>query len=442
MFRPRTARPRRYSLPKARLLAIPAAIALVLPGAAFAQNAQDSEVIRKELLALRQQQAQITELQQQNAAAIAALEARLGVAPPPAQSTTATPPTAATVATPAISDRLKVSGDLRFRGQHDRSDSDARDRSSSQVRGRLGATYAVNDLVTVGARIVTGDSDDPNSTDVQLSNWNDDLTVSLDLAYTQLNFGDLKLYGGKFPNPFARTDLVWDGDVNPQGLAATYKHALPGGGAFRANSVFYLVDEKAAGSDSTMGGVQLGYDSPANGDFRFDISGAYYRYSLGSIAGADSGDWRTNRLKPDGTFLSDFELGNLLVGASWQGASEKWPVRLVGDYVKNFGAIDDQDTGFGVDLSLGRASRPGDWRFTYGYSQTDVDAVLSAFSHDNIGIATNYKLHSLTVDYTPMPKTLISAIWYHYKPNDPAFAGSNAPDDWLDRFRVFFLVNF
>ena len=41
-----------------------------------------------------------------------------------------------------------------------------------------------------------------------------------------------------------------------------------------------------------------------------------------------------------------------------------------------------------------------------------------------------------------MPKTMISAIWYHYKPNDPAYAGSNAPNDWLDRIRLFFLMNF
>ena len=143
-----------------------------------------------------------------------------------------------------------------------------------------------------------------------------------------------------------------------------------------------------------------------------------------------------------GNYVSDFELLDLIGAVSWRGSNEKWPLRIVGDYVKNLGAVDDQDTGYGVDVSLGRASKPGDWRFTYGYAQTDVDAVLAAFSQDNIGIATNYDLHALTVDYTPMPKTLISAIWYHYKPNDPRFAGSNAPDDWLDRFRLFFLMNF
>ena len=326
--------------------------------------------------------------------------------------------------------------------QGDYSDNDGANRTSTQLRARVGATYALNERMTLGGRIVTGDSDDPNSTDVQLSNWNDDLQISLDLAYAQLNFGNLKFYGGKIPNPFVRTDLVWDGDVNPQGASAVYKLPLAGGGAFRANGLLFSVDEQAAGPDSTMGGVQLGFDSPSYGGFKYDLAGGYYRYSLGSLAGADSGDWRSNRRNPDGSFASDYELVDVVAGLSWQGANEKWPLRVVGDYVRNLGAIDNQDTGYSVDVSLGRASKAGDWRFTYGYSQTDVDAVLAAFSHDNIGIATNYNLHALTLDYTPMPKTTISAIWYHYKPNDLLYAGTNQPDDWLDRFRLFFLMNF
>jgi len=407
---------------------------------AFAQSTSPADAgLLEQIGELRAQQAQIARMQQQTETRIRALEARLGVAPP------ATPaPAAFAVAASAKSQepRLKVGGDLRLRAQGDYSDSDGTNRTSSQLRARIGATYAFNDLVTIGGRMVTGDGDDPNSSDVQLSNWNDDLQTGLDLAYAQFNFDGFKVYGGKIPNPFARTDLVWDGDVNPQGVGAVYRLPLAGGGAFRANGLFFTVDEQAAGSDSSMGGVQLGFDSAAHGGLGFDASAGYYRYSLGSQTGADAGDWRSNRLDPDGSFMSDYELLDVVAGLTWQGSKEKWPLRIVGDYVKNLGAIDDQDTGYGIDVGLGRASRPGDWRFTYGYSQTEVDAVLAAFSNDNIGIATNYNLHALTLDYTPMPKTMISAIWYHYKPNNPLYAGTNQPDDWLDRVRVLFLMNF
>lgn len=347
MIRKPTAGATSSTLQRLRPLMLCAAIAVGMPvGQAMAQTSQDTQAIRQELQSLREEQSRIAQLQQRTEAAIAALEARIGVAPAAANEPVPSTAASTVLASPPPSassarDRLKITGDFRLRGQHDRSDDDGQDRSSSQVRARLGATFAINDRVTVGGRIATGDADDPNSSDTQLSNWNDDFSISLDLAYAQLAFGDLKIYGGKFPQPFTRTDLVWDGDVNPQGIGATYKRALAGGGAFRTNALFFVVDEQAAGADSTMGGVQLGYDSPAYGGFKYDISGAYYRYSLGSVAGADSGDWRTNRRNPDGTFLSNYELANLLMGVTLQGADEKWPVRLVGDYVRNLGAIDD-----------------------------------------------------------------------------------------------------
>ena len=412
---------------------------------AMAQEAAPDPEVLRQIGQLREQQAQLARMQQENEQALRALEARLNLpAQAPSGPPAAVPPAApaapvaaaAAVPPPAAGPRLKVSGDLRLRSQFDGSDDDGRDRSSAQIRARLGATYALNERVTIGGRLATGDADDPNSTDVQISNWNDDLQVSLDLAYAQLDFGETKVYGGKLPMPFARTDLVWDGDVNPQGAAATWKHALGGGGSILGNALFFLVDEQAVAADTTMGGVQFGYASPSSGGFRYDIAGAYYRYSLGGMAGADAGDWRSNRLRPDGTYLSDFRLLDVLASGTWNGPGEKWPVRVVADYVRNLGAVDDQDTGYGVDLSIGRAGAPGDWRFTYGYSRTDVDAVLAAFSHDNIGIGTNYRLHAFTAEYVPLPRTSLGAIWYHYRPNAAAWAGANAPDDWLDRFRV------
>ncbi len=449
---PRSASSR--TLPRATLLAL-ALFTAGLPHA-FAQQASPQTIaeLHRELDALKSEQAE-RDLRIQRLENIllglsgsSPAPATAGTTPPatpatgPAAATTVpASPSPALAATP-VESRLKVSGDLRIRGQADSSDDDGPNRTSSQLRGRLGATYKFNDRITLGARLVTGDSDDPNSSDVQLSNWLDDLEVSLDQAYMQFDVNNLKIYAGKIPQPFIRTDLVWDGDVNPQGVGSTYRKAFGNGGAFRANSLFFIVDERAAGSDSTMLGAQFGYESPAYGSWKYDVAAAYYHYNLGSIAGADAGDFRSNLRNPDGSFLSDFRLANAIVGVSHAGFGEQWPVRIVGDYVKNLGAATDADTGFSIDAMLGRASKPGDWRFTYGYSMTEVDAVLAAFSHDNIGIATNYRLHALTVDYVPMPKTMISAIWYHYRPNDPLHAGSNDPHDWLNRFRLAFLVNF
>lgn len=429
---------------KCGVLAVSILLATLSPGA-FAQTASSADIatLRAQIEALRAEQARISEMQRQTEDKIRALEARAGVPTAAAPSAPAGAPSAPPqVASADGKAKLSVNGDLRLRYQGDYSDDDVRARKSGQVRGRLGATYAVTDRVTIGGRLVTGDEDDPNSTDVQLSNWDDDFHVSLDLAYAQVNFGDLNIYGGKMPQPFTRTDLVWDGDVNPQGVSGVYKHKLGDGSSLRASGLFFIVDEDAAGSDSTMTGAQLGYDTAQLGNFRFDVSAAYYDYTLGSVVGADNGDFRNNLRRADGSYLSDFNLGDLIVGATWTGLGSRWPVRFTGDYVKNFGAETSQDTGYGMDLGVGRATQPHDWRVTYGYSMAETDSVLGAFSHDNIGIGTNYELHALTVDYVPMPKTVLTAWWYHYKPENALDAGSNAIGDWLDRVRVAFMVSF
>ncbi|MEJ0039549.1 MAG: putative porin [Gammaproteobacteria bacterium] len=410
-------------------------------------NAMDIGDIRAQIEALRSEQASVTAQQNRINAALSALEARLGAANAESgrasgeagASAAGSAPSAVTPLT--MKPRLDVSGDLRVRGQGDYSDRDGEDRNSSQLRGRLGASYAVNDRLSVGARLVTGDADDPNSTDAQLSNFDDDLQVSLDLAYVQLNLSDLKLYAGKVPQPFIRTDLVWDGDVNPQGVSGVFKHSFDGG-TIRASSLFFLVDEQVSGPESTMLGAQLGYDSPALGSWRYDISGAYFDYRLGSVAGGDAGDFRTNLRYPDGRYRSDFNLGDVIVGATWSGFGDRWPVRMVADYVKNFGAATEADTGYGIELSLGRASKPGDWRLTYGRAIAETDSVFAAFSHDNLSIATNYKSNALTFDYVPFPKTTLTALWYHYRRYRAADAGPNDFTDSLDRLRLFFNINF
>lgn len=441
-------------LPRRRRVA-QASIAALLTVLASTANADDIGTLQAEIATLRAEQIRIAELQARTERALIALEARLtsagsaaGGAPAPAGTSSQEAPRAAPPSRPGTSaatnsdSRWTIAGDFRLRGQGDYSDDRAPARNSAQVRGRLSATYKLSDRVSFGTRIVTGDPDDPNSTDVQLSNWIDDLQISADLAYVQVKLSDFMLYGGKFPQPFTRTDLVWDGDVNPQGVGATFKRLRADGSAIRGNGALLVIDEQAAGPDSTMAGLQLGYDSAAIGQVRFDASLGYYHYDLGSTAGADTGDFRSNLRNPDGSYVSDFRLLDLVAGVTWQAGPAKWPLKMVLDLDKNLGAAAGRDTAWGIDLIAGRASQAGDWRASYGYSQAEVDSVLAAFSHDNIGIGTNYALHALMIDYTPFAKMQISGIWYHYRPKDALYAGALAPSDWLDRFRLYFQVAF
>lgn len=338
--------------------------------------------------------------------------------------------------------KLQVNGDLRLRYEGNFGDRDAPDRNRAVLRSRLSASYDVYRWLSVGGRLVIGDPDDPNTADVSLGNFDDDLMVNLDQVYAAASVGNLTIYGGKFPQVFRRTDLVWDGDVNLQGVGGTYQLPLGDDAALSAAGVFFVIDEDAAGPDSHMTGGQLTLTSPIGDAFGFTLSSGYYDYTLDSLGGADIGDFRSNLLGPDGAFLSDFNLIDAIGTVTYKGFGERWPVSVSGDYVRNLGAANDEDTGFGADIMIGRASKPGDWRFRYGYASVETDAVLAAFSNDNLTIATNYVEHAVTADFMAARHVLLNLTYYLYRPKTAAFAGPNEPDDYLNRLRLNVVTRF
>lgn len=334
---------------------------------------------------------------------------------------------------------LDVSGDMRVRQEWNFVD--GRDRSRTAVRARLRPTYAVSDKFSVGTQIATGDPDDPNSTDVTLGNFVDDFAVALDQAWIRYHNGGLTAYAGKFPQIFQRTDMLWDSDVSPQGVAAAYSAGLGGGAKLDARGIYFVIDEAAVARDSDMLGGQLALTSPLGSDFKAGLTGSYYHYRLGSVAGADVGDFRGNLLSA-GRYLSDFHLVEGIGTLGWVGPSERWPVAFTADYVRNLGAAVSGDTAFNLELAAGRTAQPGDFRIAYNFSEVEVDSVLAAFSHDNIDLSTNYRLHGLGLSYVPASNLQLDLLWYHYRPLDALYAGSLQPSDWLDRVRLAFMVSF
>ncbi|WP_411820028.1 putative porin [Hyphococcus formosus] len=339
--------------------------------------------------------------------------------------------------------KLDFSGDLQLRYEGNFSDDDLPDRNRGVTRARLRANYKVNSLFSVGTEISTGDSDDPNSVHVTLSDFADDFEISLSRLFARIDLENgVTLLGGKFANPFLRTDLVWDGDVNPQGAAAIFDLALTESIRVTTTGIYSILDEVTLGPDSDMIGGQINVGLRPNRNWQFSGAVSYYDYNLKALAGADAGDYRSNLRDNWGGYLSEYELLDLLGSASYFGLGERWPITISGDYVKNYGSAAGNDHGYSTMLTIGRTTSVHDWRLAYGYSQVGIDAVLGAFSNDNLAIATNYQSHLLGVDFTPFDHVVLNATLYHYKPLEAVYAGNHDPDDWLDRLRLNMTVSF
>jgi hypothetical protein len=323
-------------------------------------------------------------------------------------------------------------------------------RSRAVVRFRTGIAKNINEYIGFGARLTTGDPNDPNTADVTLGNFLNDLTVSLDRAYLDVRREGFYASGGKFANPFRRTDLVWDGDVNPQGAAASYALTRSAKITPKLTGIFFIIDEFSSQEiqDSRMGGGQLELGFHPRSDLGVTVAGGYYDYDIDRLGNGDEdGDARSNNIVRDENgdpvlpvrYVSDFDLLDIIGVVEHRGFSERYPIRLVGDYVKNLGANVPEDQGFMIDLFVGKTSKRHDTRFRYGYSQCERDAVLAAFSNDNTTIPTNYEQHTVTADYVVLDDTTLNVTWYYHRELDNVDPDR---DGWVSRIRLNAVIKF
>ncbi len=107
---------------------------------------------------------------------------------------------------------------------------DTLQRNRARYRLRIGLRGQLTDDWFFGVRLETSTS--PRSTNVTFGDDSGPFGKSSDgmnvgqayLGYT--GFKDLKLTAGKVANPFVTTSMVWDGDINPEGMTEQYKHTF------------------------------------------------------------------------------------------------------------------------------------------------------------------------------------------------------------------------
>jgi hypothetical protein len=222
--------------------------------------------------------------------------------------------------------QLKFGGDFRLRYEHTSEGNGVPSFGKEVFRFRAGLSYAVREDVIARARLATGSQEDPNSTDITLGDFFDDLVVSLDVASIEMTRKHWSVVGGKFVNPLVSTELVWDGDVNPPGVAGKVMVGNSSRVAATLTGLYFMVDAQPGDSSSDMGGGQFSVTGAAAGKWRVTAAAGYYDYKIRSLVQTDGGDIRGNRLAPGGgRYLSDFDLMDLLGMIDYTGFGEPSP---------------------------------------------------------------------------------------------------------------------
>lgn len=126
---------------------------------------------------------------------------------------------------------ISFSGDIRVReesimgGPVDGST----DRNRGRIRARLNAFAQLSDELQAGLSLMSGDVNDPTSTNSTMGVFYTRKPIALDQAFVTYNpkfYEPLTLTAGKFRYPWYNTELTWDKDLNPEGAAQTIAYNL------------------------------------------------------------------------------------------------------------------------------------------------------------------------------------------------------------------------
>lgn len=308
-------------------------------------------------------------------------------------------------------EKIKVGGDVRYRSEMIKAEY-RKDDSRDRIRARLRVTGEANESWSVGLGLATG-LDDPVSTNTTLTGGYSRKGFMLDLAYLDFHpsaIAGLSLIAGKMSLPFEvaeKTELMWDNDLTPEGLAFRYRRAACARAEVFVNGAMFDIrdtDPDDLGEAWMLGG-QAGLDAKLPRGIDLTIGAGYFNYegAIGryGLYRPTEFDGNTTKLWQGKTevggysysyrgYANDFNVFEAL-GVVDLGLREWADLTLYGTYANNVRA-DDRNVGWLAGGSASRGRDRGAMKLYANYRRLEADAVIGAFNDsDFIGGGTDGK---------------------------------------------------
>jgi len=271
--------------------------------------------------------------------------------------------------------RVKITGDMRFRHENvDKDDANGVKDSRQRIRARLKIAAKVNDQVDVGLRLVTRGSQTSGNRNLEGSFVSKDLFF--DRAYINWRpdfVKGLTATFGKFKQPWYNASshgLIWDSDVNPEGVALRYKRQV-GPIKLTATGGYFILED----GDTVKGSANNDGFSDDLNMYHAGISAAMQMTK--DIKGTlGSNVYIYNNESAVGNFNDANALEIYEVASRIDFNTAFLPVYVYGQYATNASAEDGKDTawlaGFGAKL--------GAFKMDYNYRDTQQFAVADTFN--------------------------------------------------------------
>lgn len=324
-------------------------------------------------------------------------------------------------------ENVKLFGDLRYRHESiDDTDTGSDKRNRNRIRARFGLKAKVNDELDAIFRLASGSSDTPTSTNQTLGDTDSDSFSSkeiwLDWAYFDWHpktISRLNVFGGKMANPFFRVggnELIWDGDVAPEGIAARYTFDLEESTTATLNGAGFWLAERSGDADASFWGLQ-GYVKHKFEDGSHLLGGATY-YDLGNVDDTTLSGVALNGNTDNGSggYEYDFDLIEGFVEYGF--TCGQMPVAVFGNYIENTAAPENRNTAYSVGFKLNKIKKPGSWQFGYLYRDVESDAVFGGLTDSDFILGgSGGKGHEIGFKYQ-LAKSVQGALTYFINDRD------------------------
>jgi len=322
----------------------------------------------------------------------------------------------------------------------------------TRVLARLGMKAIVSDNTIVVLRMGTGNANGVSTGNQTMGSDFNNYTMLLNRAFVQsAPYSWLDINAGKMPNPWLGTDMLWDGNINFEGVAAKIKPRISNElsgfltvGAFPYQSV--------QGSDTNLANTKWLFGTQMSAAWmEQDSSSARFGvalYDFQNVEGTSNTTLGSHFY--DQTAVQNMQKGNSLMQVSAVGeqttiyglaskfkelnittkldsaAFDPIHVLFTGDYVRNVGfnqqeifqrtgrIIQPRINGYQAILTVGVPSikQRGEWQASVAYKYLESDAVLDALNDQDFHLGgTNAKGFVIGGSYGVDNNTWLTLRW-------------------------------
>ncbi len=327
--------------------------------------------------------------------------------------------------------RIKVKGDVRFRWENVQSNQLEKDRE--RIRARVAFLGKVNDEVDAEVRIATGGTN-RRSTNQSLGGAFEKKSLWLDRAYIDWHpnwaYGAHAYFGKMAQVWYKESDLLWDNDINPEGVALTYTHAFEGTSLeLMAVGGYYILEDSVDGEGNVfqfsgdMDMFHAGLSAHMKFNDMISASLGYNAYLYDDEDGNDgegllSDNGNTSFNRGNTTFGPKFSVHEIAGSVNIE--TDLLPITIYGQYAHNSAARSNLDNGW----LMGIKTKYKGFKVAYDYRSMQRDFAPGVFiDSDFNGGHTNARGHRFKLAYEISKNFSLGGTYFaaeRFDHNDPA----------------------